>query len=146
DGLPAPSGPAISGPTLAARGPVPILRAPNPGARRPNGPPTAPLTSGRATRSARPTARPSRRASPFHRRGVPLEQAVLGCPGRVHEADDPVDGPRRGVPALEVRQVLAVVVSGDDLAMAPAREEGEALPRLAAVPVGDDDIAGQALP
>ena len=58
-----------------------------------------------------------------HRFAVSFEQAVLGLPGRVHEADDTGHVPRGRVPLLEIGQVVAVVIARDDLLMAAVREE-----------------------
>ena len=46
-----------------------------------------------------------------HGFAVSFEQAVLGLPGGVHEADDAGDVPRGRVPLLEIGQVVAVVIA-----------------------------------
>ena len=48
--------------------------------------------------------------------------------------------------SLEIGQIVAVVIARDELVMAAVGEELEALGGLAAVPVGDDDVAREAFP
>ena len=81
-----------------------------------------------------------------HRLAVLFEQIELRLPGRIHEADDAGNILRGLIPLLEIRQVVAVIIPGDELFVAAVCEERKALLGFAAVPVGDDHVARQALP
>jgi hypothetical protein len=75
-----------------------------------------------------------------------LEQAVLRLPGRVHESDNPLHLARGRVPLAKIREVIAIVIARDGLLVAAVREEFQAFRGLAAVPVGDDDVAREPFP